>query len=156
MMSDEDESDADDDCTGEGAAKSPYPFNAARQCRPRRSPKHADGDGAAGDDRGGEAAGSKDKRPPAVQPLDYRRTFAGNIDDDFRLGIALRRHDVKLYADFYDSDILVASPVSLRRHIGGEGDKKRDFDFLSSIEGGCCVRFNCVHVFISCPELSVG
>jgi hypothetical protein len=69
-------------------------------------------------------------------PLDYRLTFTGNIDDDFKCGIALNRKGVRLYADFYDCDIIVASPLGIRRIIGGEGEneKRRDFDFLSSIE----------------------
>jgi hypothetical protein len=51
-----------------------------------------------------------------------------------RLGISLRKREVKLFADFYDADILVASPLGLRRMIGTDADKKRDIDFLSSIE----------------------
>ena len=70
------------------------------------------------------------------QPADFRATFSGLSDDDFRVGISLSKKTVRLYADFYESDILVASPLGLRRITGGEGDraKDRDTDFLSSIE----------------------
>lgn len=49
-------------------------------------------------------------------------------------GVAILQRSIRLYAPFYSSDILIASPLGLRTIIGGEGEKKRDFDFLSSIE----------------------
>ena len=54
-----------------------------------------------------------------------------------RLGIRLTRRSIKLYTEFYTSDIIVASPLGLRRMIGVEGDVKREYDFLSSIEVSC-------------------
>ena len=67
-------------------------------------------------------------------PEDYKAMFDGNIDDCFRLGLRFTRRSIKLYSDFYNSDIVVASPLGLRMLTGGENDKERDCDFLSSIE----------------------
>ncbi|KAI7904789.1 uncharacterized protein BX663DRAFT_503540 [Cokeromyces recurvatus] len=69
-----------------------------------------------------------------TKPLDYLQNFQGNIDDHFRLGIKFSKKSLKLYANFYNADIIIASPLGLRTLIGAEGDKKRDFDYLSSIE----------------------
>uniref|UniRef100_A0A182W414 U3 small nucleolar RNA-associated protein 25 homolog n=1 Tax=Anopheles minimus TaxID=112268 RepID=A0A182W414_9DIPT len=68
------------------------------------------------------------------KPADYERTFAGNIDDNFRLGIAFNRSTMKLYAKYYSSDVIIASPLGLRVAIGAKGEKHRDYDFLASIE----------------------
>lgn len=51
----------------------------------------------------------------------WYKIFAGNVDDCFRLGIAVTSKQLKLYSEFYRSDILVASPLGLRTIIGGEG-----------------------------------
>lgn len=52
----------------------------------------------------------------------------------FCAGVAILQRSIRLYAPFYSSDILIASPLGLRTIIGADGEKKRDFDFLSSIE----------------------
>lgn len=75
-----------------------------------------------------------DEKPNLSKSLNYQKLFLGNNDDFFTLGIALAKNSVKLYTDFYNSDIILASPLGLRTVIGAEGDKQRDFDFLSSIE----------------------
>lgn len=51
----------------------------------------------------------------------FQAMFAGNIDDCFRLGVAVRRNAVKLYSEFYSSDLIVASPLGLRTIIGADG-----------------------------------
>ncbi|KAI8967354.1 hypothetical protein BDF20DRAFT_829714 [Mycotypha africana] len=76
----------------------------------------------------------EDEAIDPTKPADFLQNFQGNIDDHFRLGIKFSKKSLKLYADFYNSDILICSPLGLRTLIGAEGDKKRDFDFLSSIE----------------------
>ncbi|XKL67969.1 hypothetical protein PGB90_003460 [Kerria lacca] len=68
------------------------------------------------------------------KPEDYEKTFTGNIGDDFNIGITVTKKSLKLFADFYSSDIIVASPLGLRLIIGAEGETNRDYDFLSSIE----------------------
>ncbi|KAJ2385929.1 rRNA-binding ribosome biosynthesis protein utp25, partial [Coemansia sp. RSA 2559] len=78
----------------------------------------------------GEDEEDANKRKPA----DYQQTFAGNIDDAFRIGLQLHHKTVKLYSEFYRSDILIASPIGLRMTTGAESGDRKDFDFLSSIE----------------------
>lgn len=64
------------------------------------------------------------------KPSDYNQVFEGNTDDSFRLGATLTKKTLKLYADFYASDIIICSALALRMKITGD----KDFDFLSSIE----------------------
>ncbi|XP_062296452.1 U3 small nucleolar RNA-associated protein 25 homolog [Scomber scombrus] len=76
-----------------------------------------------------------DEKPSNLQrPDDYHTIFSGNVDDHFRIGISIIRSNMRLYAPFYSSDIIIASPLGLRTVLGAEGEYKRDFDFLSSIE----------------------
>lgn len=80
---------------------------------------------------GGESIHFPQRNP---KPEDYEQTFAGNSDDTFRIGLKFTRKAIKLYSDFYSSDILIVSPVGLRMVVGAPDDKNRDYDFLASIE----------------------
>ncbi|CAL7951246.1 unnamed protein product [Xylocopa violacea] len=68
------------------------------------------------------------------KPEDYELTFQGNTDDTFKIGIAITKKTLKLYSEFYSSDIIISSLLGLRILIGAEGEAERDFDFLASIE----------------------
>ncbi|KAG9219821.1 hypothetical protein CCMSSC00406_0009377 [Pleurotus cornucopiae] len=67
---------------------------------------------------------------PGTYPQDHVGTFEGNVDDNFRIGIKLTRKSVKMFSEFYGSDIIIASPLALRISI----EKEENDDFLSSIE----------------------
>jgi U3 small nucleolar RNA-associated protein 25 len=75
-----------------------------------------------------------DSEVPDSKPDDFRDLFDGNTNDFFCLGLKMNRKSLKLYSSFYNSDIIFASPIGLQLILENPDKKKRQNDFLSSIE----------------------
>lgn len=71
----------------------------------------------------GLPAGAVDKlanAEPGTYPRDHVEMFKGNVDDSFRVGVKMTRKSVKLFAEFYGCDLILASPLGLRMSIEKE------------------------------------
>ena len=111
-----------------------------------------------GDDDDADAYNQRRKAVLASKGEDWNELFGeeANDDDDFKIGMSLtpnaaRRSkakkpkgkasssasggiSVKLYSDFYRSDIILASPLALKMATSGDEENEGDVDFLSSVE----------------------
>lgn len=57
---------------------------------------------------------------PGTWPRDHVEMFQGNCDDGFRVGVKFTRKSIKLFTEFYGSDVIIASPLGLRISIEKE------------------------------------
>lgn len=72
--------------------------------------------------------------PPDTKPDDFKKLFKGNNNDFFCIGLKMTRKSLKLYSSFYSSDIIIASPIGLSLILESPDKRKRQYDFISSIE----------------------
>lgn len=57
---------------------------------------------------------------PGTYSKDHVEMFKGNVDDSFRVGVKITRKSVKLFAEFYGCDVILASPLGLRMSVEKE------------------------------------
>lgn len=76
----------------------------------------------------------QDVLPPPSKPKSFRHVFKGNTNDFFVLGVKFTRKAIRLYSNFYQSDLILCSPLGLQMILENTDRKKRQDDFLSSIE----------------------
>ena len=86
----------------------------------------------------------EDSLPPSSKPKSFQQIFKGNTNDFFVLGMKFTRKAIKLYSNFYQSDIVVCSPLGLQMIVENTDKKKRQDDFLSSIEIAIVDQFNVI------------
>ncbi|KDD75620.1 DUF1253 hypothetical protein, partial [Helicosporidium sp. ATCC 50920] len=79
----------------------------------------------------GEAEAEEGLRS-SLKPLEHAVLFGGNTDDHFVMGIKLGTGQVRLFADPFGSDILIASPLALAQL--AEGKRQEELDALASVE----------------------
>ncbi|CAM8913404.1 unnamed protein product [Rhodiola kirilowii] len=78
---------------------------------------------------------SKGSYTKPVKPSDFQALFDGNNNDYFMIGVKFTRKSIKLYSNFHQSDLIIASPLRLVNKIAeAEADKEKDVDYLSSVE----------------------
>ncbi|XP_064106595.1 U3 small nucleolar RNA-associated protein 25 homolog [Macrobrachium nipponense] len=65
---------------------------------------------------------------------DFHEVFKGNTKEDFKIGLKITKRTLKLYSDFYQSDIIISSPLGLRCLMGNFQLSSAETDFLTSIE----------------------
>ena len=102
-------------------------------------------DGEDEEEAGGERGGRGARLPPDAAAL-----FAGNADDHFRLGVRVTRGAVKLYADFTDADVIVASPLGVATYLEAGGAAAADalagVEIIAIDRADVAARQNWAHV----------
>ncbi|CAM8910176.1 unnamed protein product [Rhodiola kirilowii] len=72
-----------------------------------------------------------------VKPSDFQALFDGDNNDRFMVGVKIvkfTRKSIKLYSNFHQSDLIIASPLCLVNKIAeAVADKEKDVDYLSSV-----------------------
>lgn len=72
-------------------------------------------------DRAGEEEGEDKDKKLVMRDEDFYFLFSGNTEDHFKLGLSVSKKSLKLFTEFYQSDIIIASPLGLKSVISGDG-----------------------------------
>ena len=67
-----------------------------------------------------EESEAKNEEYEARKPEDFKLLFSGNTEDHFKIGLSVAKKSIKLFTEFYSSDIIIASPLGLKTVIGSE------------------------------------
>jgi U3 small nucleolar RNA-associated protein 25 len=63
----------------------------------------------------------EESKEATIKDEDFYFLFSGNTDDHFKMGLSVSKKSLKLFTEFYSSDIIIASPLGLRSVIDGDG-----------------------------------
>ncbi|VDL55118.1 unnamed protein product [Hymenolepis diminuta] len=66
------------------------------------------------------------------KPPDYEEWFSCNTNDRFRIGIAVAKKSIKLYAAFAESDIVISSPLGLETLMAEKADNSVDVQYITT------------------------
>ena len=68
------------------------------------------------------------------RPQDYLDLMTGNVDDNFKVGLSVSANSIRAFSPLHQSDVIIASPLSLFQLVGSSKDRNQHFDFLSGIQ----------------------
>ena len=75
--------------------------------------------GPSGEEKSGDNTDEADTEAAKQRAEDHNLLFAGNVEDHFKIGLSISKKSLKLYTEFYSSDIIIASPLGLKSVISG-------------------------------------
>ena len=75
--------------------------------------------GPSGEEKSAENTEEAEAEAAKQRAEDHNLLFAGNVEDHFKIGLSISKKSLKLYTEFYSSDIIIASPLGLKSVISG-------------------------------------